>query len=122
MAILNAAYNDAAGITADFNLNLLARINRELDGDFDLARFEHRAFYEEEHGRIEMHLVSRRRQKVSVSGRSFEFEADETIHTENSYKYDIERFRDLAVSSGWSHRSVWTDRDRLFSIHLLGCE
>ena len=122
VAILNAAYNDAAGITADFNLNLLARINRELDGDFDLARFEHRAFYEEEHGRIEMHLVSRRRQKVSVSGRSFEFEADETIHTENSYKYDIERFRDLAVSSGWSHRSVWTDRDRLFSIHLLGCE
>jgi L-histidine N-alpha-methyltransferase len=120
-AVLDAAYNDAAGVTAAFNLNQLARINRELEGDFDLAGFEHRAFYEQEQGRIEMHLVSRRSQQVNVSGRSFEFEAGETIHTENSYKYDIERFRDLAVSAGWSHRSVWTDRDRLFSIHLLGC-
>ena len=121
-AILDAAYNDTAGITAAFNLNLLERINRELDGDFDLAGFEHRAFFEPEQGRIEMHLVSRRQQKASVGGRSFEFDAGETIHTENSYKYDIERFRDLAVSTGWTHRSVWTDRDRLFSIHLLGSE
>jgi dimethylhistidine N-methyltransferase len=121
-AILDAAYNDAAGVTAAFNLNLLARINRELDGDFDLDQFEHRAFYEPEQGRIEMHLVSRRPQTVTVSGRRFAFERDETIHTENSYKYDIERFRSLAVSTGWSHRSVWTDSDRLFSVHLLGCE
>lgn len=121
-AILNAAYNDAAGVTAAFNLNQLARINRELEGDFDLAQFEHRAFYDEEQGRIEMHLVSRRRQSVNVSGRIFDFEAGETIHTENSYKYDIERFRSLAVSTGWWHRSVWTDADRLFSIHLLGSE
>jgi len=121
-AILNAAYNDAAGVTAKFNLNQLARINRELEGDFDLAQFEHRAFYDEEQGRIEMHLVSRRRQRVSISGRVFDFEEGETIHTENSYKYDIERFRSLAVSTGWSHRSVWTDADRLFSIHLLGSE
>lgn len=121
-AVLDAAYNDAAGITAAFHLNLLTRINRELDGNFDLAGFEHRAFYEQEQGRIEMHLVSRRPQTVTIGGRSFAFAAGETIHTENSYKYDIERFRDLAVSAGWSHRSVWTDRDRLFSIHLLGCE
>ena len=121
-AVLDAAYNDAAGITAAFHLNLLTRINRELDGNFDLAAFEHRAFYEQERGRIEMHLVSRRHQTVSIGGRLFEFAAGETIHTENSYKYDIERFRDLAMSAGWSHRSVWTDRDRLFSVHLLGCE
>jgi len=69
-----------------------------------------------------MHLVSRRRQKVDVGGHLFDFAAGETIHTENSYKYDIQRFRDLAVSTGWTHRSVWTDRDRLFSIHLLGRE
>jgi dimethylhistidine N-methyltransferase len=121
-AMLDAAYDDAAGVTAAFNLNLLARINRELDGDFDLSGFAHRAFYEQEQGRIEMHLVSRRPQTVNIGGRSFEFADGETIHTENSYKYDIERFRDLAVSTGWSHRSVWTDRDRLFSVHLLGCE
>jgi dimethylhistidine N-methyltransferase len=120
--ILDAAYNDAAGVTAAFNLNLLARINRELEGDFDLEQFEHHAFYEPEQGRIEMHLVSRKDQTVSVAGRKFAFTRGETIHTENSYKYDIERFRSLAVSTGWSHRSVWTDRDRLFSIHLLGCD
>jgi len=121
-AILDAAYNDAAGVTAAFNLNLLARINRELEGDFDLAGFEHRAFYEPEQGRIEMHLVSLKDQTVTVAGRKFAFARGETIHTENSYKYDIERFRSLAVSTGWSHRSVWTDSDRLFSVHLLGCE
>jgi dimethylhistidine N-methyltransferase len=121
-AVLDAAYNDAAGVTAAFNLNLLARINRELEGDFNLDRFEHRAFYEPEQGRIEMHLVSREQQTVTVAGREFAFERGETIHTENSYKYDIERFRSLAVSTGWSHCSVWTDSDRLFSVHLLGCE
>ncbi len=121
-AILDAAYNDAAGVTAEFNLNLLARINRELDGDFDLGEFEHKAFYETEQGRIEMHLVSRRAQTASVSGRSFQFAAGETIHTENSYKYDVDQFRGLAASAGWSHRAVWSDRDSLFSLHLLACE
>jgi dimethylhistidine N-methyltransferase len=119
--VLNAAYNDATGITAAFNLNLLARINRELDGTFDLESFAHRAFYEPDQGRIEMHLVSGREQSASVAGRRFGFAADETIHTENSYKYDIDQFRHLAASAGWSHRAAWTDRDRLFSLHLLAC-
>jgi dimethylhistidine N-methyltransferase len=119
--VLNAAYNDAAGVTAAFNLNLLARINRELDGDFDLAGFAHSAFYEPEQGRIEMHLVSDRAQSVTVAGRHFDFAADETIHTENSYKFDVDQFRCLAASAGWSHRAVWTDSDRLFSLHLLAC-
>ncbi|MDB5393011.1 MAG: L-histidine N(Alpha)-methyltransferase [Rhodospirillales bacterium] len=122
IAVLNAAYNDAAGVTADFNLNLLTRINRELDGDFDLSQFGHSAFYEPEQGRIEMHLISRRAQSVNVAGRAFDFAADETIHTENSYKYDVDQFRCLAASAGWSHRAVWTDSDRLFSLHLLACE
>jgi dimethylhistidine N-methyltransferase len=119
--VLNAAYNDAAGVTADFNLNLLARINRELDANFDLSAFAHSAFYEPEQGRIEMHLVSRRAQIISVAGRNFDFAADETIHTENSYKYDADQFRCLAASAGWSHRAFWTDSDRLFSLHLLAC-
>jgi dimethylhistidine N-methyltransferase len=119
---LNAAYNDAAGVTAAFNLNLLGRINRELDGTFDLDGFLHRAFYEPEQGRIEMHLVSRRAQKVQVAGRIFAFFEGETIHTENSYKYDLDQFRGLAMSAGWSHRAVWTDPDKLFSVHLLACD
>jgi dimethylhistidine N-methyltransferase len=119
--VLNAAYNDAAGVTAEFNLNLLTRINRELEGDFDLSGFAHSAFYEAEQGRIEMHLVSRRAQSVTVAGRHFDFAADETIHTENSYKYDVDQFRCLAASAGWSHRAVWTDSERLFSLHLLAC-
>jgi dimethylhistidine N-methyltransferase len=122
VAILNAAYNDAAGVTAAFNLNLLARINRELDGTFGLDGFFHRAFYEPEQGRIEMHLVSRRVQKASVADRVFAFSEGETIHTENSYKYDLEQFRGLATSAGWSHCRMWTDPDRLFSVHLLACE
>jgi dimethylhistidine N-methyltransferase len=121
IGVLNAAYNDAAGVTAAFNINLLARINRELDGDFDLSQFAHRAFYEPEQGRIEMHLVILRAQKVAVAGRVFDFAANETIHTENSYKYDVDQFRRLAASAGWSHRAVWTDSDRLFSLHLLAC-
>jgi L-histidine Nalpha-methyltransferase len=121
-AVLNAAYNDAAGVTADFNLNLLARINRELDGTFDLDGFAHRAFYAQEQGRIEMHLVSLRAQRAAVGERIFAFSEGETIHTENSYKYDLEQFRGLAASAGWSHRKMWTDPDNLFSVHLLACE
>jgi dimethylhistidine N-methyltransferase len=118
-SILNAAYNDAAGLTAKFNLNLLARINHELDGDFDLASFDHRAFYNRERHRIEMHLVSKKRQKVSVAGRVVEFRAGETIHTENSYKYPLEYFTALARGSGWVPVATWTDAGANFSIHAL---
>ena len=121
-SILNAAYNDAAGLTAKFNLNLLARINRELDGDFDLASFDHRAFYNRERHRIEMHLVSKKRQKVSVAGRGVEFRAGETIHTENSYKYPLEYFTALARGSGWAPVAAWTDAGANFSIHALAFE
>jgi dimethylhistidine N-methyltransferase len=117
--ILNAAYNDKAGITARFNLNLLARINRELDGNFDLANFSHHAFYNSDRRRIEMHLASNKRQKVRVAGRLFEFRAGETIHTENSYKYSVASFGALARGAGWMPTAVWTDPDNYFSVHTL---
>ena len=118
-AILDAAYDDSAGVTAAFNLNLLVRINRELGGNFDLSHFRHRGRYNPEMGRVEMHLVSDRDQTVSISGRSFEFSEGESIHTENSYKYTIEEFQRLAEESGFGCVDVWTDPDRLFSIHYL---
>jgi len=117
--ILNAAYDDAAGVTAKFNLNLLTRINRELGGNFDLESFSHAAFYNSERHRIEMHLVSKQRQKVEVAGRAIEFRAGETIHTENSYKYTLETFGALARGSGWAPVAVWTDAGGNFSIHAL---
>jgi dimethylhistidine N-methyltransferase len=117
--ILEAAYNDAQGVTAAFNLNVLRRINTELAGDFDLAAFEHRAHYDEERGRVEMHLVSARQQQVRVSGHAFGFNASETIHTENSCKYSIPEFRDLARRAGFEPQHVWTDPQHLFSIHYL---
>jgi len=120
-AILHAAYNDAQQLTAAFNLNLLQRINRELDGDFDLERFEHRAFFNEQAGRIEMHLVSMTSQKVRVAGSAIGFAAGEAMHTENSYKYDIDEFQALAVESGFTAERVWTDEQRLFSVHCLRC-
>ena len=120
--VLNAAYDDAAGVTAKFNLNLLARINRELNGDFDLASFDHHAFYNRERHRIEMHLVSKKRQKVSVAGRVIEFRAGEAIHTENSYKYTLEYFTALARGSGWTPVAAWTDTGANFSIHALAFE
>jgi len=107
--VLNAAYDDAQGVTAQFNLNLLARLNRELSADFDLDAFSHRAFYNSERRRIEMHLVSGRPQKVHIAGRAIEFAAGETIHTENSYKYTIESFGLLARSAGWTPVDSWTD-------------
>jgi len=113
------AYNDAAGVTAAFNLNLLARINRELGGDFDLAAFRHEAIYNPRHGRIEMHLVSLRQQSVTIRGQRFSFGQGETIHTENSYKYSIEQFRELARSAEWLPRRVWTDAAHMFSVHEL---
>ncbi|MEJ2310353.1 MAG: L-histidine N(alpha)-methyltransferase [Gammaproteobacteria bacterium] len=120
--ILEAAYNDAEGITAAFNLNLLRRINRELGADFDLAQWRHRAFYNQAEGRIEMHLVSRADQQVRLQGETFEFAEGETIHTENSYKYSVAEFRDLAASAGFTTDTVWTDDDNLFSLHLLQTE
>ena len=99
--VLNAAYNDAAGVTAKFNLNLLMRINRELGGNFKLDSFEHHAFYNRERHRIEMHLASLKRQKVKVAGETVEFRAGETIHTENSYKYSVESLGALARGVGW---------------------
>jgi L-histidine N-alpha-methyltransferase len=118
-ARLEAAYDDAAGVTARFNLNLLARLNRELGGDFDLGRFRHRAFYDEERHRIEMHLVSTAAQEVRVGEATFVFAAGESIHTENSYKYTLERFRRLATEAGWRAEDVWTDAEGLFSVHAL---
>jgi dimethylhistidine N-methyltransferase len=118
-SILNAAYDDAAGVTAKFNLNLLARINRELGADFDLASFSHEAFYNSERHRIEMHLASKKRQKVRVAGRAIEFRAGETIHTENSYKYTLESFGALARGSGWNPVAAWTDAGANFSIHAM---
>jgi dimethylhistidine N-methyltransferase len=116
-AILCPAYNDAEGVTAKFNLNLLARINRELGADFDLASFEHHAFYNREQSRIEMHLASTKRQKVRVNGTAVSFRAGETIHTENSYKYTVEAFQALARGSGWTPHKFWSDG--LFSVHAF---
>jgi len=116
---LYAAYNDAAGVTARFNLNVLARINHELGGNFNLSAFTHRAIYNRERHRIEMHLISRVSQTVRILGRSFAFRAGESIHTESSYKYSLERFNALARGSGWTPRVCWTDPDKLFSVHEL---
>jgi dimethylhistidine N-methyltransferase len=118
-AVLHAAYNDAQGVTAAFNLNLLARANRELDGDFDLAQFAHSAFYNAPLQRIEMHLVSRRRQQVQVCGRCFEFAEGETLHTENSCKFTIGSLQALARRAGFTPGPAWTDPQRLFSLHWL---
>jgi dimethylhistidine N-methyltransferase len=118
-AILNAAYNDAAGVTAAFNLNLLERINRELDGEFKLENFRHRAFYNREKQRVEMHLVSLVRQKVRVMGKLVDFRRGETIHTENSYKYTVELFRSHARSAGWTPAASWLDAQGYFSVHAL---
>jgi dimethylhistidine N-methyltransferase len=117
--VLNAAYNDAAGVTAKFNLNLLVRINRELGGSFKLDMFEHHAFYNRDRHRIEMHLASLKRQKVRVAGESIDFRAGETIHTENSYKYSIESLGALARGAGWQPAGVWTDERKYFSIQAF---
>ncbi len=116
---LYAAYNDSQGVTAQFNRNLLVRINRELGGNFDASAFEHHAFYNRELRRIEMHLASLRRQKVRILGKCFDFRAGETIHTENSYKYSVEGFGALARGAGWNTGAVWTDPDHYFSVHAL---
>lgn len=117
--ILHGAYNDAAGVTAAFNKNLLARANRELNAGFDLDSFVHYAPYNPRAQRIEMYLMSLRRQSITLAGRSISFMAGEAIHTEDSHKYSIESFRELAARAGFHPRAVWTDPDRLFSIHWL---
>jgi len=116
---LHAAYNDAAGITALFNKNLLMRANRELGADFDPEGFAHYAPYNAAAHRIEMYLISLRRQSVSLCGRPFEFAAGEPVHTEDSHKYTIESFREMACRAGFNPRAVWTDEERLFSVHWL---
>jgi L-histidine N-alpha-methyltransferase len=118
-SILLPAYDDSAGVTAAFNLNLLARINRELDGDFDLSRFAHEAIYNARDGRIEIYIVSLADQSARVDGRSFTFAKGERIHTENSHKYTVSEFQALARSAGWRPARVWTDPANLFSLHLL---
>lgn len=117
--ILIPAYDDAAGVTAAFNLNLLARINRELSGTFDLGAFEHCAIYNERKERIEMHLKSKSAQTVSVAGRNFAFREGESIHTENSHKYSLSSFRWITARGGWETAESWVDEDRFFSLHLL---
>jgi dimethylhistidine N-methyltransferase len=119
-ALLDAAYNDSAGVTAAFNLNLLERINRELDADFDLDRFAHDAFYNEAAGRIEIYIRSRADQIVTVAGRAIRFAAGERIHTEDSCKYTIAEFQRLATHSGFRPMRHWTDPAALFAVHLLG--
>lgn len=116
---LERAYNDARGVTADFNLNLLARINREIEPVFDLGSFSHAAHYNDREGRIEMHLVSQLDQSFEIRGHMFSMRAGETIHTENSYKYSVEQFQALAHCSGWKPLRVWTDPRDLFSVHEL---
>jgi dimethylhistidine N-methyltransferase len=116
---LEKAYNDAQGVTADFNLNVLLHINKRLGADFDPDKFRHKALYNEDKGRIEMHLECTKDHRVYINGNAYAFEAGETIHTENSYKYSIDGFHRLAARAGFSPIKVWTDRDGLFSIHYL---
>lgn len=116
-SILERAYNDSAGVTAEFNLNMLRRLNREFGASFDLGQFAHLAIYNESFGRIEMHVVSQRAQNVTVAGRSFSFAAGETIRTECSHKYTIEEFAQLATHAGFTSQRVWTDKANLFSVH-----
>jgi len=118
-AILVPAYNDARGITAAFNLNLLVRANRELGANFDLSRFAHDVLWNKTLGRIEMYVVSLADQTVRVAGRSFSFAEGERIHTENSHKYTVTEFQALASAAGWTPVKAWTDDSQLFSLHLL---
>jgi L-histidine Nalpha-methyltransferase len=117
--ILDAAYNDSVGVTAAFNLNLLQRINRELDGDIDIDRFAHLAFYNGSEGRVEIYIESRVEQSARIAGERFRFGAGELIHTEYSYKYAVPEFRALAGRAGFRPVAAWTDPNDLFSVHYL---
>lgn len=120
-SVLNAAYNDKAGITAKFNLNLLARINRELGGNFELEKFEHCAYYSHERHRVEMHLVSKTDQRLYIGalGKTFVFRKGESIHTENSYKYNLSQIAALAEDCGFTVEKNFTDKERWFDLALL---
>ena len=122
VAVLERAYDDRAGVTAAFNLNLLARMNRELDADFDLDEFEHRAFYNPARSRVEMHLRSRVAQRVRVGGAAFDFRAGETIHTENSHKYDVRELTARSLACGLRVEAVWTDPRDYFAVLSLVAE
>jgi len=117
--VLEPAYNDQKGVTAKFNLGILARANRELGSDFDLSAFRHRAPYNETHGRIEMHLVSKRAQVVNLDSQEFSFEEGEYITTEHSYKYTLPGFAGLALRGGFELVRNWEDHDHLFSVLFL---
>ena len=106
-------------MTAAFNLNLLTRINRELDANFELDSFRHHAFYNEIQGRVELHLVSQCKQTIQVNSSEVEFRKGENIHTENSYKYTIEEFHTLTQGAGFTPYRVWTDPNKYFSVHYL---
>jgi dimethylhistidine N-methyltransferase len=118
-AVLEAAYNDASGVTAEFNLNVLRRLNAEHDADFDLDAFEHKAVYDESESRIEMRLVSTKPQKAHFAGRAIAFREHEFIITEYSHKYSIPRFLELARRAGFVPEACWTDDDELFSLHYM---
>ena len=118
-ARLEAAYNDASGITARFNLNLLERINRELGANFNPDSWQHQALYNDALGRIEMHLISQQAQAVAIGEQVFHFDQGESIHTENSYKYSVDEFIALAQKAGFQSRALWVDGDYLFSVHLF---
>lgn len=117
--LLEKAYNDRAGFTAEFNLSLLLRANRELGTDFDLGSFSHEAFFNEKCDRVEMHLRSLKKQKVHIDSDTINFEAGETIHTGSAYKYGISQFHRLAGRAGYLPIKAWTDPDHLFSLHVL---
>jgi dimethylhistidine N-methyltransferase len=119
--IIEAAYNDRAGITAKFNLNLLSRINRELGGDFNVRDFEHLSFYNENKSRVEMHLLSKSDQQVNISSLSetFCFKQNETIHTENSYKYTLSQIAVLADDSGFKVERNFIDKKNWYDLALL---
>lgn len=117
--LLKLAYDDPAGVTAQFNLNLLGRINREAQGDFNSQNFEHVAFYNEKEGRMEMHLLSKVDQEVRIHNTTFRFKAGETIHTENSYKYSISEFEELAARAGFNLIEWWQDSDDLFCVYYF---
>lgn len=117
--VLENAYDDHEGITAQFNLNLLTRINRELSANFDLALWQHKALYNNDYGRIEMHLTSLCDQVVDIEDHEFYFFRGETIHTENSYKYSVDEFISLSSQAGFTSKQVWVDNNQLFSVHLF---
>ena len=117
--IFNRAYNDEEGHTADFNLNLLHRMKKELDADINISEFSHKAFYNEKLGRVEMHLISNTKQNININNSEHSFEKGESIHTECSYKYSVAEFSELAEQSGFSVLKNWSDKKNFFSIYFL---